>query len=134
MRFINLSSILLASLLLAACGDNIEVYPDTTEAQAIVVDGACPGVAAQIASARLEGTSLVVTARYGGCAQTRIWACWDGELGTGDPATADIVVHALPAGDCDALHENSAAISLDPVLADRPLMIRAGAFDLLWRP
>lgn len=134
MRSTHLSSALLAAFFLAACGDNIEVYPDTTEAQAIVVAPACPGSEAQISSARLDGDSLVVTARYGGCAQTRIWACWDGELGAGDPASASIVVHALPAGDCDALHENTATISLEPMRAEQPLMLHAGTFDLLWRP
>jgi hypothetical protein len=134
MRFHILSSILLTSTLLAACGDNIQVYPDTTEAQSIVIDDACPGDPAQISSARLEGNSLVVTARYGGCAQTRIWACWDGTLGSGDPASANVVVHALPAGDCDAAHEATATISLEPMLDQRPLMLHAGTFDLLWRP
>jgi hypothetical protein len=128
-----LCSILLTTTLFA-CGDNIQVYPDSTEAASIVVDPACPGEKAQVSSARLEGTSLVVSATYGGCAATRIWACWDGDRGDGNPASANIVVHALPAGDCDESLSSTATISLDPMLDEGPLMIHAGTFDLLYRP
>lgn len=136
MRFHILSTILLTTSLLglSACGDNIAVYPDRAEATSIVVTDACPGDKAVLSSARLDGTSLVVTAQYGGCQATRIWACWDGDLGTGDPASANIVVHALPSGDCDAAFTETSTISLEPMLDGRPLMIHAGTFDLLYRP
>ncbi len=134
MRFHILGSILLSSSLslLLACGDNLVAYPDDTSS--ILLEDECPGEPAQVASARLQGTSLIVTAQYTGCARTRIWACWDGTLGSGDPASAQIVVHAEPAGDCDAALEENASFSLAPMLDGRPVMIHAGAFDLLWRP
>jgi hypothetical protein len=135
MRTHNLCFLLLSTSLatfLPACGDNLAAFPDDTTA--ILIEASCPGDPAQVVAARLDGTLLVVTAQYGGCARTRVWACWDGQLGAGDPASAEVVIHAEPAGDCDASFEQSATISLDPMLDGEPVMIHAGGHDLLWRP
>ncbi len=132
MRIHNLGSFLLATSLFAACGDNLEPFPDDTSS--ILVQASCPGEPAQVAAARLQGTALLVTAQYGGCARSRVWACWDGQYGVGDPASTNVVVHFEPAGDCDAAFEDTTTIALDPMLEDRPVRIFAGAFDLVWRP
>lgn len=137
----------LASLLLAlpACvfivddPPSDEPPPDTS---AVLVTDRCPGDPAFVENAEVVGDRLVVTAGYGGCGATEVWACWDGAFAESFPVQASIAIHHADAGLCDAYITTTISVSLDPVIdayADGygtldPITLHVGDFTLLWEP
>jgi hypothetical protein len=90
-------------------------YPEDTSRVIIAAGDECPGELVAEEVSIVDGTDLVVTARYGGCSATRVWACWDGTFVATDPPFAYVAIHHEPAGDCDALLQSEARISLAPM-------------------
>jgi hypothetical protein len=105
-----------ALAVLAACAADGNDYPDDTSA--VLVTEECPGEPAGVTAVTYAGTDMTVTASYGGCQATRIWACFDGSYAISDPPMAEIHINHEPAGDCDALLTSSLTFSLSPVVDD----------------
>ncbi len=90
-------------------------YPEDTSRVIVAAADQCPGELVGEETSTVDGTDLVVTARYGGCDATRIWACWDGTFVATAPPFAYVAIHHEPAGNCDALLQSEARISLAPM-------------------
>ncbi|HVK77540.1 MAG TPA: hypothetical protein VM734_29745 [Kofleriaceae bacterium] len=121
--------------------DDPDDVDSPTDPSVLLVEDPCPGDQAQVAEAQLDGEALVVTAGYGGCTATRLWACWDGLFLTSDPPQAIIAVRHQPAGVCDAYFTQTERISLAPLLDAledwapmTTLRIHVGDTTLVWTP
>ena len=122
----------------------VDENPDDapSDTSRVIVTDACPGSTAFVDSAEVVGNRLVVTAGYGGCSNTQIWACWDGSFLESYPVQAPIAVHHEPAGDCDALLSDTISVSLDPVIDGHvdayggtdTIVLRVGEFSPAWEP
>jgi hypothetical protein len=108
--------VLIALTVLAGCAADGTDYPADTSM--VLVDETCPGEPANVGAVSYAGTDMSVTATYGGCQATRIWACFDGRYAISDPPMAEIHINHEPAGDCDALLASSLTFSLSPMVDD----------------
>ena len=106
-------------VVLSGCGLYEDGYPDDTDT--VIETLTCPGEPAQAQSVTYSGMTLTVAATYGGCEATRIWACWDGDVGNAgamEPFMASISIHHEPAGNCDALFTSELSFSIEPIVDD----------------
>lgn len=134
----------LAPLLLAGSTGCFATFDDEEDISYPVMHepGACPGLAASIESARVDGDQLVVTMSYGGCSTPRIWACWDGTFLESFPVQAPIAIHYEPGGSCDALQTQTERFDLGAVIdayADAyggldPIVLNVGGESVTWEP
>jgi hypothetical protein len=138
------SALAAALLLLPSCIIVVDEDPDDppSDTSAVIVTDVCPGDPSYVDGAEVVGDRLVVTASYGGCGSTQVWACWDGVFLESNPVQVPIAIHNEPAGDCDALFTDTISVSLEPVLdgyidayggADT-IILRVGEFSPTWTP
>ncbi len=112
------------------------------DTSAVIVTDLCPGLPASVDSAEVVGDQLIVTASYGGCAPTALWACWDGTFLESYPVQAPISIHHDDAGDCDAWLGDQTSVSLEPVIEGHidayggidTMILRVGDFSPRWEP